>query len=171
MTAELLKEKEQLVEKLGITFEQNDHLAPVAARILSYVVLTGDSGTTFEELVEKLCASKSTISTHLNHLLDLKKIKYFRKPGDRKKYFIKNPDTIFQRIDKMIEDWSAQLDLHLEIKKYKEKMNAMSPQETEPEFNLGFHDNYIVYLKEAMSSLEKLRNKIIEIEKNKTPLQ
>ena len=41
-------------------------------------------------MVTILCASKSTISTHLNHLQDLNKIEYFTKTGDRKKYFIIN---------------------------------------------------------------------------------
>lgn len=84
------EEKLRLVESLGVHFENKDHLAPVAARILSYAILTGKQGVTFEDLVSNLCASKSTISTHLNHLQDLKKLEYFTKPGDRKKYFIIN---------------------------------------------------------------------------------
>ncbi|MDA0178069.1 MULTISPECIES: GbsR/MarR family transcriptional regulator [Mesoflavibacter] len=165
MTLDLLKQKHDLVERLGIVFEQTDQLAPVAARILSYIILTGDSGTTFEELVDKLCASKSTISTHLNHLSDLKKIKYFTKTGDRKKYFIKNPDTIFQRIDRMVEDWKIQIELHKEIKQYKEKMNELVVTNQEEKFKLDFHDSYLIYLNEAINSLEKLRIKILEIEK------
>ena len=61
-----------------------------AIPILSYIILTGKAGTTFEDLVTNLGASKSTISTHLNHLQDLKKIEYFTKTGDRKKYFVMN---------------------------------------------------------------------------------
>ncbi|GAL00549.1 hypothetical protein JCM19314_2157 [Nonlabens ulvanivorans] len=76
-----------LVEKLGVHLENREQLAPVAARILSYIILTGKKGSTFEDLVTILCASKSTISTHLNHLQDLNKIQYFTKVGDRKKVF------------------------------------------------------------------------------------
>ena len=86
------KQKSALVEKLGVLLEKKEQLAPVAARIKSYIILKGKSGTTFEDLVSDLCASKSTISTHLNHLHDLKKIVYFTKPGDRKKYFTINID-------------------------------------------------------------------------------
>ncbi|OYX24100.1 MAG: transcriptional regulator, partial [Flavobacteriales bacterium 32-35-8] len=82
------QQRSALIEKLGILLETKDQLAPVAARIKAYIILKGKSGTTFEDLVADLCASKSTISTHLNHLLDLKKIVYFTKLGDRKKYFI-----------------------------------------------------------------------------------
>ena len=66
-----------LVEKLGVHLEGRENLAPVAARIMAYIILTGKQGTTFDDLVTNLCASKSTISTHLNHLQDLKKLEYF----------------------------------------------------------------------------------------------
>ena len=52
------KRKRELVEKLGILLEKKEHMAPVAARIFSYIILTGKQGTTFEDLVENLCASK-----------------------------------------------------------------------------------------------------------------
>jgi Fic family protein len=76
MKEEVCKEKMALVEKLGVHLENREQLAPVAARILSYIILTGKIGTTFEDMVKILCASKSTISTHLNHLQDLNKIVY-----------------------------------------------------------------------------------------------
>ena len=60
---DICHKKRDLVEKLGVFIEQKDSLAPVAARILSYIILTGKVGTTFEDLVTQLCASKSTIST------------------------------------------------------------------------------------------------------------
>ncbi|MEZ4793161.1 MAG: hypothetical protein R2783_06785 [Gelidibacter sp.] len=99
------KEKQDLVERLGVFMEQKEQLAPVAARIFSYIILTGKVGTTFEDLVRDLCASKSTISTHLNHLADLKQIVYFTKPGDRKKYYTVNQDSILQSIDAMMESY------------------------------------------------------------------
>lgn len=161
MEANICNEKRSLVEKLGVFIETKDKLAPVAARILSYVILTGKAGTTFEDLVSKLCASKSTISTHLHHLLDLKKIVYFTKLGDRKKYFIMNQDTMLQGIDDMTEIWSVQKELHIEIKNYKVKSNSNNPDENS-KFDLGFHDDYIEFLDEVTKSVLKLRTKIVE---------
>ena len=86
--------KKELVEKLGVHFENVYHLAPVAARVLSYIVLNGRVGTSFDNLVTNIGASKSTISTHLNHLQGVKRIVYFTKPGERKKYFVVNEDSI-----------------------------------------------------------------------------
>ncbi len=161
MNDELCKQKHALVEKLGISIETKDQLAPVEARILSYLILTGKVGATFEDLVTKLCASKSTISTHLKHLQDLKKIEYFTKIGDRKKYFVMNHDTILQSIDNMIDTWSVQKELHIEIKEYKEKENTFNTDEA-TKFDLTFHDNYIQFLNEATKSILELRTKIKE---------
>ncbi|MFD0990319.1 GbsR/MarR family transcriptional regulator [Mariniflexile jejuense] len=154
------KQKSALIEKLGISLESKDQLAPVAARIKAYIILKGKSGTTFEDLVSDLCASKSTISTHLNHLQDLKKIVYFTKLGDRKKYFIINKDSIVQSIDEMVESWTNQKELHLEIRDYKNHSNNSGNLEEDSKFDLEFHDDYIQFLDEVTKSVLKLRSKI-----------
>lgn len=160
MNLEMINIKNDLVERLGVFLERKDQLAPVAARILSYVILTGKSGTTFDDLVINLGASKSTISTHLTHLQNLKKLVYFTKTGDRKKYFVLNQDTIIQSMNLMIEQWNEQKNLHAEIKLFKEKVNQ-SLTAKEYIFDLEFDDNFIAYLNEAIHSVSLLKNKII----------
>ena len=162
MVNNICKEKMDLVEKLGVHIEHREQLAPVAARILAYTILTGKKGTTFEDMVTILCASKSTISTHLNHLQDLKKIVYFTKTGDRKKYFIINKDMIVQHIDTMINEWQEIKDLHLEIKSYKETIYNQKIEKEEEKFDLNFHNDYIQFLDEASASIEQLRTKLTE---------
>lgn len=161
MNNEICTKKQDLVERLGVFMEQKEQLAPVAARILSYIVLTGKAGTTFEDLVRDLCASKSTISTHLNHLADLKRIVYFTKPGDRKKYYTINESSIIQSIDTMMESWIQQKELHQEIKVYKDHINTNNSEENS-KFDLDFHDNYIQFLEEVTQSVATLRSKLIE---------
>ncbi|WMI67108.1 transcriptional regulator [Aestuariibaculum sp. YM273] len=156
------KERSTLIEKLGVFLENKEQLAPVAARIMAYAILKGKAGTTFEDLVVDLCASKSTISTHLNHLQDLKKIEYFTKPGDRKKYFIIKRDTILISIDQMVESWNTEKEVHLEIRDYKEKVNKSGTLNEDEEFDLDFHDDYLQYLEEATNSILRLKTKIIE---------
>ena len=160
MKDSICKEKMALVEKLGVHLENREQLAPVAARILSYIILTGKSGTTFEDMVTILCASKSTISTHLNHLQDLNKIVYFTKTGDRKKYFVINKDMVLQHIDEMINDWNEIRELHLEIKKYKETINNHKIENEEERFDLNFHNNYIKFIDGASASVKELRLKL-----------
>lgn len=161
MPEKMCPEKQDLVERLGVFMEQKEQLAPLAARILSYIVLTGSKGTTFEDLVRDLCASKSTISTHLNHLSDLKRIVYFTKPGDRKKYYNMNEDSIIQNIDALMDSWITQRELHEEVRIYKNKINSQSTEDI-LRFNLDFHDDYILFLEEITKSVSKLRSKIIE---------
>ncbi|WP_348661670.1 GbsR/MarR family transcriptional regulator [Croceibacter atlanticus] len=156
---DICHKKRDLVEKLGVFIEQKDSLAPVAARILSYIILTGKVGTTFEDLVTQLCASKSTISTHLNHLQDLKKLEYFTKPGDRKKYFIVNVDTMLQGINRMLEEWKGEKQLHEEVKTY--KVDANSKLEKEHQFEFGYHDSSIEFLHGAILSISKLKESLI----------
>ncbi|CAM1362270.1 Transcriptional regulator [Tenacibaculum soleae] len=159
---EICEEKMRLVEKLGVHLENRENLAPVAARILAYVILTGKKGATFEEMVTILCASKSTISTHLNHLQDLNKIEYFTKTGDRKKYFVINKDSVVQHIDNLIDEWQEVRELHLEIKEYKKSINEHTIEKKEEKFDLNFHNDYIKFIDGATASIEELRIKIIE---------
>jgi DNA-binding transcriptional regulator GbsR (MarR family) len=160
MKENLNKTKCRLVEKLGIHFENRDKLAPVEARILSYIILTGKQGTTFEDLVSNLSASKSTVSTHITHLQDLKKVEYFTKTGDRKKYFVINNDTMLQSITELMDQWAEQKQLHVEIMDF--KINANESLDEDTQFNLEFHEGYIDFLDEATQSISKLRTKIIE---------
>lgn len=161
MPYQMCKEKQDLVERLGVFMEQKEQIAPVAARILSYIVLTGKTGTTFDDLVNVLCASKSTISTHLNHLADLKRVVYFTKTGDRKKYYTINEGSIIQNIDSMMDSWVVQKELHQEIKNYKHKINSQN-EDGSLKFDLEFHDDYIQFLEEVTNSVSTLRTKIIE---------
>jgi|TARA_R110002049_G_scaffold2457_3_gene17967 DNA-binding transcriptional regulator GbsR (MarR family) len=162
MKDEICQEKMTLVEKLGVHMEKREQLAPVAARILAYIILTGKKGSTFEDMVSILCASKSTISTHLNHLQDLNKIVYFTKTGDRKKYFIINRDMVINHIENMIEEWKEVKELHLEIKNYKQIINDEKIEKEEEKFDLNFHNDYIKFIDSASASIEELRLKLTD---------
>lgn len=86
------KEREEIIEIFGIHFESLYQVPPLAARIIGVLIIDGcKSGLTFEAVVEKLGASKSSISTNLKLLLNMEKIYYFTLIGDRKKYFKSAP--------------------------------------------------------------------------------
>ncbi len=81
-------EKSELIELFGIHFERLYNISPLGGRILATLVIDGcKSGLTFDTLVEKMQASKSSVSTNLNLLLKTGRIEYFTIKGDRKKYF------------------------------------------------------------------------------------
>ncbi len=162
---ELVAKKEHLIERLGVYIECKDQLAPVAARILSTLILTGKKGMTFEELVENLSASKSTISTHLNNLQQVDRVMYFTKSGDRKKYFIMNPNATIHTLNKMIENWERERDLHVEIIDYKKQINANLDEADSSRFELGFHEEYLNFFDQVIASMEKVKNKLMKDEK------
>jgi len=157
--------EQKLIEKLGVHIESKEQLAPLAARIVASLVLKGKKGETFEGLVEKLNASKSTISTHLTNLQAAHRITYYTKPGDRKKYFILSPNAMILSMDEMIAGWEEQRDIHLEIVAYKTDINKKI-QNVEERFDIDFHTMYLNYLEQISVLMKNLRSELIENHKN-----
>ena len=158
---ELDKEKAQLTEKLGVLMERKYKLAPVAARILSTLILSGKPGLPFDELVKQLQASKSTVSTNLEHLQKIKRIEYFTMPGDRKRYFKLNANFTVEVIDEMINAWETEKSVNQEILQYKEKRNTYNLDHDLPLFDLDFQKNLLVFLEETTAALKKLKTNFI----------
>jgi DNA-binding transcriptional regulator GbsR (MarR family) len=67
--------------------QEKHNFTPLAARIYAILILSPADGCTFDELVVLTEASKSSVSTNLNLLNQLKYAEFFTKPGDRKRYF------------------------------------------------------------------------------------
>lgn len=160
-----MNREQKLIEKLGVHIESKEQLAPLAARIVASLVLKGKKGETFEGLVEKLNASKSTISTHLTNLQAAHRITYYTKPGDRKKYFILSPNAMILSMDEMIAGWEEQRDIHLEIVAYKTDINKKI-QNVEERFDIDFHTMYLNYLEQISVLMKNLRSELIENHKN-----
>ncbi len=80
-------EKSRLIEEIGLSFQDKNHFTPLAARIYAIMILSRGEGFTFEELTSFTEASKSSVSTNLNLLVQLKYVEFFTKSGDRRRYF------------------------------------------------------------------------------------
>ncbi|HET8753264.1 MAG TPA: transcriptional regulator [Salinimicrobium sp.] len=165
--AELELKKRKLVESLGVQLEK-DNLAPVAARIFATLILAGQKGVTFDELVSDLNASKSTVSTHLDQLQSNNKIQYFTKPGDRKRYFIINPNLMLNVIDEMIAKWDAQKVIHEQVLEYKEKRNEFNKEIDKYQLDLDFQKDFLTFLDEATTAIRKLKTNISNRKDNST---
>ncbi len=158
---ELKKEKNRLTEELGVIMEKKYKLAPVAARILSTLILSGKPGLTFDELVQQLAASKSTVSTNLEFLQQNRRIEYFTKPGDRKRYFKLNTNFTIEVFDEMINTWESEKNVHQEILQYKEKRNHYNREQDLPLFDLEFQKSLLVFLEETTAAIKKLKSNFI----------
>ena len=160
--SDIQKEKEELIELFGIHFETFHNLPPLGSRIFATLILDGcSSGFTFEDLVERMGASKSSMSTNLNLLLKLGKISYYTLPGDRKKYFKPSPfSERFSNYMKMIEFEKIMIDRMLA---YREK-TASCPAE---KGDLQNSKAYKEHLLEMEDLLTKTIDRFKEIEKIK----
>lgn len=158
---DLETQRKNLVEELGVHLEGNN-LAPLAARIFSTLILSGKKGVTFEELVKGLQAGKSSISTHLDHLQNTNRVTYFTKPGDRKRYFVIDPNLVLNVVDEMINKWEKEKKLHQKIKEYKEQCNCEAEKENGFEFDLEFQEDYLTFLEEASTAVKKFKSNILK---------
>lgn len=161
--ADIQKEKEELIEMFGVHFENYHNLPPLGARILAALILDGcRCGITFDDLVERMAASKSSVSTNLNLLLKLGKITYYTLPGDRKKYF--KPSPFSERLSNYMKMLSFEKEIIDRMICYREKTITC------PEEQVNF-ENVKAY-KEHVLEIEVLLHKAIEkfkeIERNKT---
>lgn len=160
--SDIKKEREELIEMFGIHFERFHNLPPLASRIFATLILDCcNRGITFEDLVEQMGASKSSVSTNLNLLLKLGKITYYTIPQDRKKYF--KPSQFSERFSnymKMIEFEKVILDRMLA---YREKTAACIAEKGDLE-KVKVYKEHLLQMEELLT---ETINKFQEIEKSK----
>ncbi len=159
----LMAEKLALVEELGVHFECADNLAPLASRIFVYLILNGAEGASFEELTEKLEASKSSISTNLQLLQSNKRITYYTKCGDRKRYFKISPSHFISRLDEKIELWTKELGNHQKIYNYKKKLLQLKNSNDENNLSLRFNTQYMEFTNKMINNLKEIKQNILTI--------
>lgn len=161
--SDLQKEKEELIEMFGIHFENNHKLPPLGARILANLVVDScRCGITFEDLVERLGASKSSVSTNLNLLQQLGKISYYTLPGDRKKYFKSSPFSERMGNYKRIIEFEKEITERMLC--YREK-TITCPEE---QINYENVQAYKEHMTQIGILLEKTIEKFKEIEQKRT---
>lgn len=161
----LEEERSKLIERLGVSIEKDENLAPLAARILSTLILLGNKGCSFDELVHRLNASKSTISSHLSHLETNGRISYYTKQGDRKRYFVLSKDHTINMINKVILKWENQKVIHQEVFEFKQSFNKVHEGSADDQLDPHFHEDYLVFIEEASSAFQKLKQTIINKQK------
>ncbi len=155
------KEREEIIEMFGNHFEKLYNIPPLAARILGTLIIDGcKTGLTFESLVEKLGASKSSISTNLNLLLNMEKISFFTIAGDRKKYF--KPANLSERLANFLKLIDTEMIIIDRLVDYRE-VTASCPEE---KCNLENVKAYRTHVIEAGKLFNKTINEFKKIEIN-----
>ena len=96
------------------------HLPPLAAKIYAYLIFDFErEGASFDEFVEIFSASKSSVSSSLNLLLNLNIIKDFNKIDERKRFFVMNENFMKIRFEEIIEKMERELSILHNLKDFR----------------------------------------------------
>lgn len=144
-----------LIEELGLYFERRHNLPPLAARIYAIMVLSSQDGFSFEELMEITQASKSSVSTNLNLLLQLKYLEYYTRPGKRKRYFRSSGSFLQNMLKERFETIISDLELTQKVNKFNQENN---PENYRKKGYIGniFHD----FLEQEKLNIEQTLQRI-----------
>ncbi len=121
------KETRELVEKFGVFIEKAANFQPTSARIVGYLLISDPPYKTFNEILNYLKVSKSSVSQALNLLISQDFVDYITLPNDRKRYFRLNTVSWFNILKKKMGMVSQLKQIFQEILKYRSDRN--------PEFN------------------------------------
>lgn len=98
------------------------HFSPLTAQIYTYIMFNNNrDGVTFDELVERLSASKSSVSTSLNLLISNNQIEHFNKIDERKRFFRLNSNFITTRLELIKNMLDRESALTLKLRGYVEE--------------------------------------------------
>ena len=82
----LTVKQQQLLEKATVIHERLGY-TPAASQILALLLISDKVELTFDQIRNTLNLSKSATSNALNALIQIKRVEYITKMGDRKRYF------------------------------------------------------------------------------------
>ncbi len=159
-------EKEEIIELFGVHFETNHNLPPLASRILGTLIVDScRAGITFEELVERTGASKSSVSTNLNLLLKMGKIVYYTVPCDRKKYF--KPSPISERFSSYMKIIELEKKIAERIIAYRKKTAECSAEQCNLKTTTAYKEHLLEVEQLMIRTIEKFKAIEAELNKNK----
>jgi DNA-binding transcriptional regulator GbsR (MarR family) len=154
----LTDKQTKLIEKMGIHFERS--IPPAAARIFALLIVSDKDSYSFDEIREVLNLSKSATSNGLNFLLNMKKIEYFTRSGDRKRYFTWCPKNTLSHFKEGIEQalgLSILFDETLSLKKAKDSSHYRMLEELHDLMNFLKMEMPAVYAKWENSKPNRLK--------------
>ncbi|MCE3074396.1 transcriptional regulator [Chryseobacterium gwangjuense] len=96
------------------------NVPPLASKIYAYLLFDYDKvGITFDEFVEVLSASKSSVSTSISLLLKAQLIVDHNKMDERKRYFFINDEYKKIRFEKIVQKMQDELKLLDDLDQFK----------------------------------------------------
>ncbi|MFA7687267.1 MAG: transcriptional regulator [Moheibacter sp.] len=146
----------ELIEDFSKYFEDIYHFPPLTSKVYAYLMLDcNSSGVTFDELVEVLNASKSSVSTSLNFLTQLKHIEYYTKIDNRKRFYRISSENLLVRLKKILDMLSNEKYLVERLKTYR-----LETCEGLPENSILKSDIYLDHLTKSIGQLSQTIEKL-----------
>lgn len=113
------------------------HLPPLAAKIYAFLIFDFDrKGVAFDEFVEVFSASKSSVSSNLNLLLNLNIISDFNRIDERKRFFVMNEKYMQIRFAEIITKMEDELLILNKLKDFRNSNDEASLKKFEIYQNL-----------------------------------
>ena len=141
---------QDLIDFYGTLFD----LPPLSAKIYAYLVFDFEKrGLTFDDLLETFCASKSSISSSINFLLNINLVKTINKIEERKRYFIVNDDFVKMRFEKIANRMKHELHILDQLNQFKKTQIA----------NENLFERYFIYkslLEISINNIEETLKKL-----------
>jgi len=145
--SERIQKQKELIESIGRDNEK-DGFQPVTARIMGLLMVMDKEEYTFDEIVEEMQISKSTVSNALRNLELRGVLEYVTYPGDRKRYFRFVSGDIDEMIVEVEKSMLQKLDIIKQIIELKKNPNSR---------NAKFLKNVLEGMNFFIEHLEKLK--------------
>lgn len=130
------------------------NIPPLASKIYAYLLFDYEKvGITFDEFVEVLSASKSSVSTNISLLLNAQLIIDHNKMDERKRYFFINDDYKKIRFEKIVQKMKDELKLLDDLNNFKKiKEHDDNDNDKMEAYKVLLHKN-ILNIQESLNKL------------------
>ncbi|MCT8339253.1 GbsR/MarR family transcriptional regulator [Luteirhabdus pelagi] len=157
------EEKKKLIEETGLHFEVYGNLPPLAARIFATALLSKEEGYSFDEIMQITQASKSSVSTSLNLLIQLRYLEYYTKSGERKRYYRNGHHNLRGSLEDELRKVTKKVEVIKKIDRFNKEHNLDKFKK-----NKSIGNIFLDYLENQKQNLKETIDKITEFEKNHT---
>jgi len=159
---ERISRQKELIEEFGNHMQQTGG-QQLCGRILGLLTFSDADEFTFDEIVQELQVSKSSVSVALNTLLMTNKVEYFTRPGDRKRYFRVKVMPMDAAINEMMAKVNYVYEIHQKALQLKADKNSNTAKHINNilsgiSFFRQMLDNYKVQLIYGNLEAQKSRN-------------
>ncbi|KQT23233.1 transcriptional regulator [Chryseobacterium sp. Leaf405] len=128
------------------------NLPPLASKIYAYLLFDYEkAGITFDEFVDVLAASKSSVSTSISLLLNAELIVDHNKMDERKRYFFINDEYKRIRFEKIVQKMQDELKLIDDLDNFKK--NQEDGQNKKTEAYKALLNKNIIHIQESLNKL------------------